>query len=110
MRLLKSMIAALCALAGAGTLHAETAPAQTKFTCAKGISFAVEYGNGGQIATVRTAHGDFLLNRKISSLGDRYTSSKATLIVDGDFAAFVTEAADDFIQCKAAPAHASSTR
>jgi hypothetical protein len=106
MHLIKSMTVLLFSVSAAcGATRVQASPATSLFTCAEGISFTVEYRSGGQIAAVRTPVGNFLLSRKASSLGQRFVSSQATLIVDGDFAAFVTENANDFTQCKVAAAN-----
>lgn len=81
---------------------AGTATPHTSFACLDGIGFDVEQSDGGKTAIVRTGSQDFTLKKNPSALGERYSSSEATLIIDGDFAAFVTDRRSDFRQCRSA--------
>ena len=61
-------------------------PAQ-RYQCAGGRTFDVI--RSGQIAIVRLGERIYNLQAKPGSIGERYTDRHATLIIDGDFAAFV---------------------
>lgn len=71
-----------------------------RFACASGAAFAVE--NSGTVAVVRFDDGSYRLQRRPSSIGEKFASPQATLIIDGDFAAFVAEDRLDVDGCTAA--------
>ena len=77
-------------------------PSAASFTCAADHSFQVTYRARGRVAAVRTPTKEYLLDRKPGNLGQRFSSSQATLIIDGDFAAFVAEEAGEYSQCRSA--------
>lgn len=52
------------------------------------------------IARVRVKEQEFSLRRLRSGIGTRYGSAKAALIIDGDFAAFVTDQITDLRPCR----------
>ena len=97
---LKWSVACIAALALAPA-HGRN-PSTTEFGCSAGLSFEVEYRDRGRVAAVRTAAREFVLSRKPGSLGERFSSGDATLIIDGDFAAFVSNEESNYSQCKAA--------
>jgi hypothetical protein len=54
------------------------------------------------IASVRFDQKQYNLSRRPSSLGIKYSSAEATLIIDREFAAFVTETVVDLTRCSEA--------
>lgn len=73
-------------------------PASTTFRCADGRSFLVE--RDARTATVIFSGISYRLPRRASSIGLRYGSGEAALMIDGDFAAFVTELVPDLNDCR----------
>jgi hypothetical protein len=71
------------------------------FICADNRSFTV--ARNAEVATVFFDGAQYRLARRASSIGIKYASSDASLIVDGDFAAFVTEAVPDLDDCRIKP-------
>jgi hypothetical protein len=67
------------------------------YRCQDGRSFSVDRNRNN--ALVRHSDERYNLSRKPSSLGVKYASTDATLIVDGQFAAFVTETTSDLNRC-----------
>jgi hypothetical protein len=71
-------------------------------------SFQCEGGRGlhvtqtGKKATVQVGERRYELKAKASSLGDRYVSAHASLIIDGTFAAFVADDLLDLEDCRSA--------
>lgn len=55
------------------------------------------------LAIVKLGERIFNLDVKPSSIGQRYTNSKATLIVDGSSAVFVTRDGEEAINCEVSP-------
>jgi hypothetical protein len=60
-----------------------------RFVCAGGESFGLNLTS--RAATVQFGASTYNLQKKPSSLGERYTDRRATLIIDNNFAAFVTD-------------------
>jgi len=81
---------------------AATAAADLLYQCEGGEAFTVR--DSGSAAVVRFADGDYVLQRKRSSLGRRYASPDAALIIDGETAVFVAEDRLDLDDCRAAVA------
>src|SRR6185369_5422887 len=74
-------------------------PRSQVFGCKDGTSFVGVVRN--EIADVTFSHGEqFQLRSKPSSMGQRFVSSVATLIIDGRFAAFVSNTRSDLNQCR----------
>ena len=74
-------------------------PRSQAFGCKDGTSFVVVVRN--EIADVTFSHGEqYQLRSKPSSMGQRFVSSVATLIIDGRFAAFVSNTRSDLNQCR----------
>lgn len=90
-----SILLASCATAP--PIRAEAA--DRHFQC-ESSDFSVE--QRGTAAVVRFGDGSYRLERKPSSIGERFASDDATLIIDGDFAAFVAEDRLDLDGCQAA--------
>ena len=92
----------LLALIATGACSAEgrTSRTVTVFHCAGGRSFAVERDE--KLAVVVLSGKRYELGRRRSSIGIRYATTGATLIVDGDMAAFVTGSVIDLQLCRSA--------
>jgi hypothetical protein len=67
------------------------------FRCRDGSELTVQYQQ--QAATVIAGGHSYVLRRRPSNIGERFTSPLATLIVDGDFAAFVADDLHDLRGC-----------
>ena len=59
------------------------------FQCSDGSELTVQFQR--RTATVLAGGHSYVLVRKSSNLGERFASPEATLIIDGDFAAFVAD-------------------
>lgn len=70
----------------------------TRYRCAENRSFTVDRDDRSAVVTY--ANENYLLARKPSSLGLRYSSDVATLIIDDDFAAFVTDTTINLRECR----------
>lgn len=69
------------------------------FTCNGGTSFSVVVAD--EIADVTFYQSEhYRLRSKPFSIGQRFVSSAATLIIDGPFAAFVSKRRIDLNQCR----------
>jgi membrane-bound inhibitor of C-type lysozyme len=75
------------ALAGFGTAQAHPAPSSIRYACATSQELTVQ--RDGSRAHVSLAGHNYDLQRKRSSLGDKYLSANAALIIDGSSAVFV---------------------
>lgn len=94
-------LAAGLALCGPLAAQAQAGPATpTRFACDRGVGFNVAYVRGG--AWVTTSGGRWLLRQAPSSIGKRYASPEATLILDQDRAALVGLPGGPFLSCVAA--------
>jgi hypothetical protein len=78
-----------CAVAGR--------PAADTFQCADGRTFAV--ARTPRSAIVELGQDRLELSRRRSSIGEKYSSKTATLIIDGDFAVLVTRQLNDLRAC-----------
>lgn len=78
---------------------AANAPLLTTYRCVDGRTFTVQRGE--ETAEVGYFNERYRLPRRPSRLGIRYATEDATLIIDGDFAAFVTEHVVDLESCTA---------
>lgn len=99
------------ALAGllASGLHAPAfaaAGGSSRYSCANGGGFTIRLSEGA--AVVRAGQSVHVLPRKPSSLGQRFASPDATLIVDGNFAALIGKDLPRFGRCYAAHGLAAS--
>ena len=88
--------------AGCATTAAATVAADLLYRCEGGEAFTVR--DSGSAAVVRFTDGDYVLQRKRSSLGRRYASPQAALIIDGETAVFVAEDRLDLDRCRKATA------
>jgi len=77
-------------------------PAQVEqvstYECSGGKTFTVR--RDPTVATVDYGEQSFQLSRRSSSLGMRYSSKGASLIIDGDFAVFATDKILNLKLCK----------
>jgi Membrane-bound lysozyme-inhibitor of c-type lysozyme len=71
------------------------------FRCRDGSELTVHYHQ--QTATVLVGGHSYALWRKPSNIGERFSSSRATLIIDGDFAAFVADDLHQLRGCRSQP-------
>ena len=69
-----------------------------RYRCAEDRSFTVDRDDRSAVVTY--ADEKYPLTRKPSSLGLRYSSDVATLIIDHDFAAFVTDTTINLRECR----------
>lgn len=72
-------------------------PTSSIYRCHDGRWFSVDRNH--QNAFIRYADERYNLSRRPSSLGTKYASAEATLIVDGQLAVFVTQKLFDLDQC-----------
>lgn len=79
--------------------QAEADRRRVTYRCGDGRSFEVEQGD--RFAIVEHAGARFQLPRRKSSIGTRFASHDATLIVDGESAVFVTPHVLDLNACRA---------
>ena len=86
--------------AGCSPGLAEAARATTLYQCAGERSFTV--ARDGRTAVVVYSGVRYELPRRKSSIGERYATSGATLIVDGEMAAFVSGSVMNLDVCRAA--------
>jgi hypothetical protein len=90
--------AMICLFAGA--LTPARAGGQTRgFVCANGQAFTARLLEGSAI--VRTKQARLELPRKASSVGVKYSSTSATLIIDDSFASLVGRDLQRFERCSA---------
>jgi hypothetical protein len=94
------LAAMLSAIAGPvpASGNAKSASHFTTFQCIDGRAFDVLFANS--TARVHFAGGEYFLQKRRSSLGTKFVSPTATLIVDGEYAAFVPDGTIDLWQCK----------
>lgn len=92
--LIKSV--ALAVLGGCST-SASPAAINSVYQCADGRFFSV--ARDARRAAVYYEDERYSLSRRPSSIGLKYASLEATLVVDGAFAAFVTETIVDLRSC-----------
>ena len=85
--------------AACSTEAAQAARGRTIFVCAGDRSLTVDRSRKTAVVTYGNAR--YELPRRPSSLGDRYASLDATLIIDGDMAAFATSTVTDLNLCRA---------
>jgi hypothetical protein len=71
---------------------------ETTYRCSDGRTFGVV--RDSYEADVAYANELYSLQRRPSSIGVRYASTEASLVVDGPYAAFVTETVVDLPECR----------
>jgi hypothetical protein len=86
------------AMGGTACGYVPVKSAPENFVCDGGREFLVL--RDGRTATVRLGEKSIRLTAKKSNIGDRYTSDRATLIVDQGFAAFVSDEEQDLMGCR----------
>jgi membrane-bound inhibitor of C-type lysozyme len=84
-------------LAALGGAHAQPAQGTIRYACPASQELVVQRNSSR--AHVRLAGRDYDLQRKRSSIGDKYLSSKAALIIDGASAVFVADDRFDLGTC-----------
>ena len=73
--------------------------ATSRYVCNDGRSFSVQRDEDS--ASILYTDSRYSLPRRPSSIGIKYESPEATLIIDGKFAALVTETIVDLQACRA---------
>ncbi len=73
-------------------------PSSESFTCQGGERLSIIRAHDK--ATVIYNDATFILAKQPSNLGERFSSDAGTLIIDGDFAAFVTPEFSDLNDCR----------
>jgi hypothetical protein len=99
-RALPSFTAIVFLLAGAAASHAVArplAPAE-RVTCAGGRQFLLQTGADG--AQIQIGSQQLNLPRKPSALSERYANAKGTLMLDGNFVAFVPRGDAGWKDCR----------
>ena len=86
--------------------QAQGAPGPVRYACPASADLAVQ--RNGSTASVNYAGHRYELQRKRSSVGDKYVSPNAALIIDGNSAIFVAEDVIDLGTCTKAVPVASS--
>lgn len=100
-------IAGVIMIAAFGPGHANARGVITRYACPSKVDLSVQRNQ--RTARVAVAGRDYELQRVRSSIGDKYLSPRAALIVDGSSAVFVAEDRPDLPVCvKAIPV--ASTR
>ena len=99
---LVQLVAILLLSPGCSTQAAQAAKSVTIFRCAGAQSFTVERDDHSAIVLYSNAR--YELPRRSSSIGERYATSDATLIIDGEMAAFVTSSVMNLDFCRASGA------
>ena len=84
-----------------GACSASVSPqvSSARYVCEDGRSFSVKRDE--RAASILYTDTRYSLPRRPSSIGVRYASPEATLIIDGNFAALVTETIVDLQSCRA---------
>lgn len=72
-------------------------PPDAVYGCANNLGFEVRYAD--TMAHVKTAKASYALAEIESSIGRRYASSKATLVIDEDAASLVIDGEPRYLRC-----------
>lgn len=72
-----------------GAAHAGAATKEVRYLCEPAQQLVVQ--RTSRTAAVRFIDRSYVLDRKASSIGERYVSANAALIIDGPSAVFVAE-------------------
>lgn len=109
-RRLSILLIAPLATLSAACATPQPAPAETSslYLCDGGQEFTVE--RDGASASVAIDGREYLLERRRSSLGERYGAPDASLILDGDSAVFIAEDRLDLDGCMSTEHWAGSAR
>lgn len=99
---LVQLVLILVLSSGCSTRAAQAQGSVTLFRCAGGQSFTVERDDRSAIVIYSGVRHE--LPRRSSSIGERYATGDATLIIDGDMAAFVTRSVMNLDFCRASGA------
>lgn len=75
-------------------------PPGTVYACANNLGFEVRYAE--TLALVTTAKSNYSLPQIESSIGRRYTSATAALMVDDDSASLVIDGEPRYLRCRPA--------
>lgn len=83
-------------------MEEDIGPTDALYLCEGGAGFSVQ--ESGSTALVRFSDGEYRLERRASSIGRKFSSATATLIIDGNAAVFVAEDRLDLDGCRSAGA------
>jgi hypothetical protein len=99
----RRVLAAVCLTAGAAVSSAMPVMASEArtYSCSTSDTLRVQLTRAGAI--VKFNGLEYRLPRKRSSIGTRYGSANAALMIDGHFATFVTERGPRAMQCFEVP-------
>jgi hypothetical protein len=95
---------ALASLFAAAVAPARAEGTTRSFKCAHGLAFTARLSEGA--AQINTGSNKFLLPRKASSIGAKFGSPSATLIIDEDFASLIGRDLQRFERCYATSSYA----
>jgi hypothetical protein len=84
----------------ASPLHAQRSSGPVRFECIDGQTVDVQIS--GSRAKVRVEGTTYALRKRPSSIGIKFVSSDAALMIDESFAAFVAEIGPRLRQCRSA--------
>jgi len=87
---LKHLAQTFALAAFAATAHAQSASAVSRYACPNSAGDLRVERSGGAARVTLGGH-TYALTRKRSSIGDKFISSNAALIIDGESAVFVSE-------------------
>jgi hypothetical protein len=90
---------ALVSLFAAAVAPARAVGTTRSFKCAHGMAFTAQLSE--KAARISTGSNSFLLPRKASSIGVKFGSPSATLIIDEDFASLIGRDLKRFERCYA---------
>ena len=94
-KIIRMLAASVLAVLAVSEVHG--APSPVRYACPASADLAVQ--RNGSTARVHYAGRRYDLQRKRSSVGDKYVSPKAALIIDGNSAIFVAEDLVDLGTC-----------
>jgi hypothetical protein len=100
LRLALLLLAGACSVDAAAAAPPAAKRGAIRFECVGGQVIDVRIA--GAAATVRVSGTSYSLSRRPSSIGVKFISPTAALMIDGTFAAFVADSSPNLRQCRAA--------
>lgn len=97
---LRSIVMSLCLAPLAAGCGVAREPPDAVYGCANNLGFEVRYAD--TLAHVTTARGNYALSQIESSIGRRYTSAIAALVVDEEAASLVIDGEPRYLKCRLA--------
>ena len=97
---LRSIVLSLCLPPLAIGCGVARDPPDAIYGCANNLGFEVRYAD--TLADVTTATRNYALSQVESSIGRRYTSAIAALVIDGDAASLVIDGEPRYLKCRLA--------